>query len=365
MNNGVTNNTQTNITTNITPQPTQNIPIDSVNVTSNIPNAVPTTTQTEKIQPQIVATQPILIQQTQQIPTPIQTQPEQPQIQPEIKQPLQEKKEEPQIEEKKEDKPKKKLKEPKEKNSGSGTLYTFLILIIIGLIGYTVYNNLNHQAIVKQLNFECTPVSTTTKEKKLDINSTIVQDLYSKIQTNIREDLAEMQLNDSMKLYLAYKQIKPSKIYDSDCHQFAPTALTGYTCVSTSKLSPKAFKEETLQLELKKLFGEKTDIPNQDIQLGKACVGGYHYISQRKEYVQGTCNSYSATSFKATKRIKEAISKNSTIILKEEVRYYGNEQMKVPDTLKNGTYIHTFKLDANYNYVYVSKEYQEKYEDKE
>lgn len=369
MNNGVTNNTQTNNTTNQTTQQTQNIPIGNLITTNNVANGTqnPNTVGTQQ-QPQIVATQAVPISQTQQIPTPVQQQtvtvPQQPEIKQQSEQ-QEEVKEEPKVEDKKEKKPNKKEKEPKKNKSGSGSLYTFLILIIIGLIGYTVYNNLNHEAIVKQLNFDCTPVSTTQKTKKLDITSTVVQDLYNKVQTNIREDLAEMELNDSMKIYLAYRQITPSKIYDSDCHQFAPTVLSGYTCVQTNKISPQAFKEETLQLELKKLFGEKTDIPNQDIQLGKACVGGYHYIEKRKEYVQGTCNNYSATSFKATKRIKEAISKNSTIIIKEEVRYYGNEQMKVPETLKSGIYIYTFKLDANYNYVYVSKEFEEKYENKE
>lgn len=347
MNNGVTNN---NINNQNQTQSTQTVPIGNVVANTTVINQEPQIVNTQLVssqaQPQSTPVVTPTLKQTQQV---------------EVQQPPQTN-QQPEITATPEPQTTKTIEEPpKEKKNSSGTLYTILIIIIIGLIGFTIYNNLNHNAQLKQLNFDCTPVTTVKKEKKLDINSTIVKDLYSKIQTNIREDLAEMELNDSMKLYLATKQIVPNKIFETDCHQFSPINLTGYTCVNNQNYTPQAFTEETLQIELKKLFGEKTEIPNQDIQLGKACVGGYHYIESRKEYVKGVCNNYAGTSFKATKRIKEAISKNSTIIIKEEVKYYGNEQLKVPDNLKSGTYIHTFKLDSNYNYVYVSKEYEEKY----
>ena len=40
----------------------------------------------------------------------------------------------------------------------------------------------------------------------------------------------------------------------------------------------------------------------------------------------------------------------------ENVKYYGSEGQKLPEKLVSGTYIYTFKLDTNYNYVYKSKE---------
>ena len=50
-----------------------------------------------------------------------------------------------------------------------------------------------------------------------------------------------------------------------------------------------------------------------------------------------------------------AYSKGSTIALRERVKYYGSEGLEVPDRLVSGTYEYLFKLDMNYNYVYVSK----------
>ena len=39
------------------------------------------------------------------------------------------------------------------------------------------------------------------------------------------------------------------------------------------------------------------------------------------------------------------------------VKYSGAEGKEYPDKFKNGTYKYTFKLDVNYNYIYISKEY--------
>ena len=44
--------------------------------------------------------------------------------------------------------------------------------------------------------------------------------------------------------------------------------------------------------------------------------------------------------------------------LREEVKYYTVEGIDVPEKLKSGTYVYTFKLDTNYNYVYISKTLQ-------
>lgn len=236
----------------------------------------------------------------------------------------------------------------------------FLIIIILGLIGYIVYSSKSHNSEIEKIKYECSPIKAG-EEVKLDLNSTLVTDLYNKIKTNIREDLSLMELNDTMKLYLAYRQIPPDKFYDSNCNLFDDSAMEPYTCQETSLFMPRAFKEETLQLEVKKLFGEKTVIPNANVQIGKNCMGGYEYIEKRGEYVEGFCSEHFTTTFKAEKKLVEAISTGNAITLKEDVKYIGNESTTVPEYLKSGTYVHTFKLDTNYNYVYVSKEYQEKY----
>ena len=251
--------------------------------------------------------------------------------------------------------PQKKEKTKKKKNN----LARFFFFIIVILGAYIFYLINTHKLEIANLNEACTPVSTTKDAKELDLDSTIVQDLYSKVSTNIREDIVSTTLDDKMKLYLAYRQIPSKKIYESNCNLFSNTSMEPYTCTESLTFVPKAFKEETLQVELKKLFGEQTNIANANIQLGSSCIGGYQYIAQRGEYVEGYCQNETYTQYKATKKLVKATSNQSTITLIEEVQYKGTETEAPPEHLKSGNYIYTFKLDTNYNYVYISKELEQ------
>lgn len=237
-----------------------------------------------------------------------------------------------------------------------------LLIIVIALIGYIVYSSNTHKMQIDNLNYNCTPITASKEDIKLDLNSTLVQDLYSKVYTTIREDIAEPNFNNSMKLYLAFRQIPEKDLYTTNCNLFDSNAMEPYTCEVSTTFAPRAFKEEKLVLELKKLFGEKTYIPLGNIQLGRnTCIGGFQYIEKRGEFVEGYCNQKTATSFKATKTLLEATSNKNTIILKEEVKYHENEKMQLPEYLKSGYYYYTFRLDMNYNYVLVSKTYESKY----
>jgi hypothetical protein len=135
-----------------------------------------------------------------------------------------------------------------------------------------------------------------------------------------------------------------------------------YTCVQSTSFVPKAFKKETLELEWKKMFGEDSPLYHNNIKLNNACIGGYQYIEQRGEYVEGYCENQTATSYKAEKKLVKAITYNDTIILTENVKYKGNERMNLPDYLKSGDYNYIFRLDMNYNYVLIEKSFVNKYD---
>ena len=231
-----------------------------------------------------------------------------------------------------------------------------IILILVFVCIYLVFSNKQQLSVMQE---KCTPVSTTSGSKELDLDSTIVKDLYSKVETSLREDLGQHELNDGLKIYLAYRQIATSELYDSHCNMFTTAGMEPFTCELTTSFVPKAFKEETLQLEIKKLFGEDAIISNQNIQLGNTCIGGFQYIKERGEYVQGQCQSTGATMYRVTKELIGATSTESTIVLRERVKYYGSESLKVPERLRSGVYVYTFRLDMNYNYVYVSKTFEE------
>lgn len=249
------------------------------------------------------------------------------------------------------------LPKPEKKKKNITPLLLLLIIILIIVI---IYTNNNNQKTIAAIKYNCTPI-TSKAETKLDLNSTIVQDLYNKVKTNIREDIANPNFDDSKKLYLAYRQIKENEKYDTNCDYFNPTAMEPYTCEVSTKFIPKAFKAETLQLEIKKLFGEETNIPLSNIQLGRSCEGGYEYVKETNEFIEGYCKERIATSFKVTKTLKEAKSTRNTIILKEEVKYHENEKMNLPESLKSGIYTYTFRLDMNYNYVLIDRTYESKY----
>ena len=246
----------------------------------------------------------------------------------------------------------KKKKEKKQKNGLASFLFILVILLGVACGGLWFY----HQQQMNLMSAKCTPVSTNGESKQLDLDSTIVSDLYGKISTNIREDMGAVELNDQLKVYLAFRQIAHSDLYDSNCNKFSVTGMEPFKCEKTVTFVHKAFKEEVLQVEIKKLFGEDTNIKHQNVQLGNTCVGGYQYIEERGEYVQGQCQSTGATLYRAEKELISATSTGSTIVLTEKVKYYGTEALDLPSRLVSGTYKHTFKLDMNYNYIYVSKE---------
>lgn len=240
-------------------------------------------------------------------------------------------------------------------------LIPILLIVIVGLGAYIFYSSNNYKSQIENLNYNCTPITASKEEIKLDLNSTIVKDLYNKVKTNIREDLAQPEFNDNMRLYLAYRQILETDKYDSNCNLFDKLKMEPYTCEVTPTFRPKAFKEETLVQKVKELYGENSNIELSNIKLGTACIGGYQYIPSRGEFVQGLCTQQTATSYKVTKTLKEATSTRTTIVLTEEVKYHENEKMALPGYLKSGIYYYTFRLDMNYNYVLVSKTYQSKY----
>lgn len=238
---------------------------------------------------------------------------------------------------------------PPKKKSHKGLIF-FLILIIIGL---GIYIYFDYQ---KDMNREeCSPlVESDNTLRELDLNSTIVQELYDKVKTNIREDVAYHEFDDKFKLYLAFRQIPHSDFYESNCNLFNESSMTNYSCSSATGFTPKAFKEKTLQREVRKLFGENVSIPNQDVVLGSSCLGGYQYISERGEYVEGYCGSIPTTTYQVDKTLTSATVQGDTITIKEKVRYYSAQGINM-EGLENGVYVHTFKLDNHYHYAYVNR----------
>ena len=80
-------------------------------------------------------------------------------------------------------------------------------------------------------------------------------DLYNKVETNIREDLAHHDFDENLKRYLAFRQMPTKDFYDSNCNYFNDAAMQLYTCPTAKDFHPLAIKVESFAREYKKLFG--------------------------------------------------------------------------------------------------------------
>lgn len=237
------------------------------------------------------------------------------------------------------------------KKSKKGKTFIILLLFIVIAMGGYIYKDYRED----QIRGECSPlVAGDNSLRDLELNSSIVQELYAKVKTTVREDLAYNTYDDTLKLYLAFRQIPNSEIYESNCNLFNENVMSNFTCSSATNFIPMAFSEKTLEKEVKKLFGESVSIPNQNIVLGNSCFGGYQYIADRGEYVKGYCGQVPTTTYKADKELISASVQGDTITLREKVRYY-SAQTSVPDSLRNGVYVYTFKLDNHYHYAYIGR----------
>jgi hypothetical protein len=195
----------------------------------------------------------------------------------------------------------------------------------------------------------------TSEEKKLEVDSTLVQMLYNRVKTSALEDLANPEFDDNLKRYLAYRNLATDQFYHSTCNLFKSGNIKYFDC-NDKDFIPYAFKQESLILKYKEIFGEEHLIDHASVQLGYTCLGGYVYIPKRKEYVQGKCSKTDQELISVEKSLDSASSTENIIKINEKVRYYQVGGNKIPDTLKNGMYTYTFRLDKNYNYIFVSKE---------
>ena len=303
----------------------------SVPTTSSIPATVPPSAPPTAA-PVMVATQPATVPVT----VPETTAPTTPVVE----------------EKKEEEKPKKKKR---------FKLVGFLLFLLICLGAYTFYLYQSSHRTITELKYSCSPIAESKETIYLDVNSTLVQDLYQKVATSVREDYAQPEWNNQMRIYLAYRQIPDYLKYDSNCNYFESSKMEPYTCEVSTTFIPKAFKVSTLELEWKKLYGDATPMPKINVNLANTCVGGYEYVPERQEYVEGYCSKGIAISVNVKKKLEQATFSNNMIVLKEHVQYEATEDMEIPSYLRNGDYYYTFRLDMNYNYIFINKTYDYKY----
>lgn len=232
-------------------------------------------------------------------------------------------------------------------------LFLIIIFLLFGAC-YYMYNKANQTISFYEKQYS--PINTS-KEVTLDKDSFLVKSLYNTVKTDIKEDIVMPSYDNAFKLYIAYRNISHSDIYESNCNMFNNTSMQSFTCkVDDKDYIPTAFKINTMQNSISKIFGENANVTLGDLQYGATCFGGYQYIPDRGEFVSGKCIAQSTVILQATKEIVKATSTQDRIVLEEKVKYSNPTGGEIPPELKSGIYHYTFRLDKNYNYILENKE---------
>lgn len=241
-----------------------------------------------------------------------------------------------------------------QKVKNKATPILLLVILLFGGAAYMQYTQ--NQKLVNYYKNEYSPINSKS-EKKLNLDSSLVKSLYNMVKTTGDEDYANPEFDNNLKRYLAYRNMPINNINtNSNCNQFDDTKMYYYIC-NDNDYTPAAFKVSDLEISMDTMFGENHGIIHDNIQLGRECIGGFEYIESRGEYVQGNCTRKTANLVNVDKELVDAKSIESHIYLEEKVRYYPADNNEIPSYLHSGNYKYTFRLDRNYNYVYVNREY--------
>ena len=234
---------------------------------------------------------------------------------------------------------------------------TPLLLIVILLLGGACYYWYNTD-ITRKAYYEhhYSPINSGDTVE-LGLDSTLVIQLYNMAKTTATEDFGNPNFDNNLKRYLAYRNLSHNSFYESNCNLF-DNSMANFDCVEDDSFRPDAFKDTDLANMLNVMFGQNNGIDHQNITLGGTCLGGYEYIASRGEYVKGKCTRESLLTVSADKKLTKATSTGDKIYLTENVRYFTNNGQANPESLKDGDYVYTFRLDENFNYIYESREYK-------
>ena len=225
-----------------------------------------------------------------------------------------------------------------QKVKNKATPILLLVILLFGGAAYMQYTQ--NQKLVNYYKNEYSPINSKS-EKKLNLDSSLVKSLYNMVKTTGDEDYANPEFDNNLKRYLAYRNMPINNIN---------TSLANQIQNAINKFSE-------LEISMDTMFGENHGIIHDNIQLGRECIGGFEYIESRGEYVQGNCTRKTANLVNVDKELVDAKSIESHIYLEEKVRYYPADNNEIPSYLHSGNYKYTFRLDRNYNYVYVNREY--------
>lgn len=194
-----------------------------------------------------------------------------------------------------------------------------LVLFVIGLASYIVYDKVINVKEEKEVNEKNTAKENTkkeeeTNEKTLDVNSELVQNLYSMINPDDSNELLyELYINNSFtdkyKIGMSIlKYLKENNLFE---------IVDGKKERSTSDKA-SYISEDTIKEYMQKIFGN-SNYTNQDkvsLITDGICFYDYNSTYKRYENLVNGCDGRRGTYYR---KVDTAISENNKIYIREKL----------------------------------------------
>lgn len=236
-------------------------------------------------------------------------------------------------------------------NRGMNVLVVFLLIVIIGLSVFIVYdkalkeNNINDEK-------DNTEVTKPIVEE-LDVNSDFVQELYSKVfylESSFEGDL----FSDNIKFALAKNLLKDTDIQKIKCSQLSSDfkKQANATYCGEDNVSTIAISYDVLLKYAKEIYGNDVAL-NKNTVVDAYGIQQYIYNSDMNSFVLFNSNGGGVDAFEASYSLSSATKEDNKVYIIEDEKITDRENDKV--TTKK--YKYTFELEKETgNYIIKSRE---------
>lgn len=250
-------------------------------------------------------------------------------------------------------------------------LIVVIVLLLSYIVGYTSFfkvTNKNETVTSDKKNVDSGSKNTSTKEETLDVNSSLVQDLYNKVVLtgdtyykywfyNDSDSYQVSSASESSKMALVYHNLKKSDFTTIQNTTGIQKSITlnnnNYTLQESS--STGFIPYERVEHTYKELFGSSNTLnKSEPMRVGPLITEYYIYDASVNGYVDYLTVGGGATASFYHGSVTSAKKTGDTIVITEKVDFSDNDDGtgKITST---ENYYYTFKLSGD-TYSFVSRE---------
>lgn len=260
-----------------------------------------------------------------------------------------------------------------EKKNNGVVIFLIVVVVIFILLGYIGYmsfskvTNKNETVSSNKKKVDSGSKNTSTKEETLDVNSSLVQDLYNKVVLtgdsyykywfyNNSDNYQVSSASESSKMALVYHNLKKSDFTTIQNTTGIQKTITlndnNYTLQESS--STGFIPYERVEHTYKELFGSSDTLnKSEPMRVGPYIIEYYIYDSTVNGYVDYLTVGGGATGSFYHGEVIDAKKTGDTIVITEKVDFSDNDDGtgKISST---ANYKYTFKLSGD-TYSFVSR----------